>query len=77
MESGPRASNNAFRRSRGVNWTEVVLFFHYHFSIQGNAVIIGIVLLYTKEETEQLLEAWSQQEVQNLLENGPHNRMVP
>ena len=32
---------------------------------------------WTEEETEQLLEAWSDRDVQLLLENGPHNRQVP
>jgi len=31
---------------------------------------------WTEEETEQLLEAWAEREVQSLLENGPHNRQA-
>lgn len=31
---------------------------------------------WTEEETEQLLEAWSDRDVQILLENGPHNRQA-
>jgi len=31
---------------------------------------------WTEEETEQLLEAWADRDVQLLLENGPHNRQA-
>lgn len=31
---------------------------------------------WTEEETEQLLEAWADRDVQMLLDNGPHNRQA-
>ena len=68
--SGASNSGGGFRRSRGVNWTEVCML------SEKNKKCFFLTFSCNQEETEQLLEAWSDRDVQLLLENGPHNRQV-